>query len=80
MQPDYFLKLTRGNARSALLLSLIRKTSASYRKTSIWPIFKLCVSWLMRRGMERRIFCAQARGELDAIWQIRRRQLIAKLG
>ena len=71
MQPDYFLKLARGNARSALLLSLIRQTCASYRKTPLWPMFKLSVAWLVRSGMERRIFCAQARGELDAIWQLR---------
>lgn len=77
MRPDYFLKLARGNARSALLLSLVRKTTASYRKTPLWPMFKLAVSWVVRRGMERRIFCAQARGELDAIWQMRTQDLKA---
>jgi len=71
MNPDYFLKLARGNSRSALLLSLVRKTAASYRKTPLWPLFKLSVGWLVRRGMERRIFCAQARGELDALMQMR---------
>jgi hypothetical protein len=71
MNPEYFLKLARGNSRSALLLSLVRKTAASYRKTPLWPIFKLGAAWLVKRGMDRRIFCAQARGELDAIWQMR---------
>ena len=80
MRPDYFLKLVRGNARSALLLGLMRKTSASHRKTALWPMFKLGIAWVIRSGMERRIFCAQARGELDAIWQMRTQNLTSRAG
>jgi glycosyltransferase involved in cell wall biosynthesis len=80
MQPDYFLKLARGNARSSLLLGLMRKTSASYRKTALWPMFKLCIAWVVRSGMDRRIFCAQALGELDAIWQVRAQGLKSRAG
>ncbi len=72
MQPDYFLKLVRGNARSALLLALARKSAASYRTTRFWPMVKILRSRLFKRGMESRILCAQARGELDALSEVRR--------
>jgi glycosyltransferase involved in cell wall biosynthesis len=71
MQPDYFLKLVRGNARAALLLALARKSAASYRTTRFWPIVKKLRSQLFKRGMEGRILCAQAEGELDALREIR---------
>ncbi len=72
MQPDYFVKLVRGNARAALLLALARKSAASYRTTRFWPIVKMIRSRLFKRGMESRILCAQAQGELDALKEIRR--------
>jgi len=71
MQPDYFLKLVRGNARAALLLALARKSAASYRTTRFWPVVKILRSRFFKRGMERRILCAQAQGELDALREIR---------
>lgn len=72
MQPDYFLKLVHGNARAALLLALARNAAASYRTTSFWPIVKILRGRLFKRGMEGRILCAQAQGELDALREIRR--------
>ena len=78
MQPDYFLKLVRGNARAALLLALARKSAASYRTTRFWPIVKMLRSRLFKRGMESRILCAQARGELDALGEIRSLNLARK--
>ena len=72
MQPDYFLKLVRGNARAALLLAIARKSAASYRTTRFWPVVKILHSRLFKRGMESRILCAQAQGELDALREIRR--------
>ena len=71
MQPDYFLKLVRGNARAALLLAMARNAAASYRTTRFWPIVKILRSRLSKRGMESRILCAQAQGELDALREIR---------
>ncbi len=71
MQPDYFLKLVRGNARAALLLAITRNSAASYRTTRFWPIVKILRSRLFKRGMESRILCAQAQGELDALREIR---------
>jgi glycosyltransferase involved in cell wall biosynthesis len=71
MQPDYFLKLVRGNARAALLLAIMRKSAASYRTTRFWPFVKMLRSRLFKRGMESRILCAQAQGELDALREIR---------
>lgn len=70
MQPEYFLKLVRGNSRSALLLALARNSAASYRTTRFWPIVKLIRSYLFKRGMEGRILRAQAQGELDALREI----------
>ena len=71
MQPDYFVKLVRGNARAALLLAMARNSAASYRTTRFWPIVKIVRSRLFKRGMESRILCAQAQGELDALREIR---------
>jgi glycosyltransferase involved in cell wall biosynthesis len=73
-QPDYFLKLARGNSRSALLLALARNSAAPYRKTRLWPIMKLLRSRILRRGMECQILCAQALGELDALREMSRIQ------
>lgn len=72
MEPDYFLRLVRGNARAALLLALARKSAASYRTTRFWPIVKMVRSRIFKRGMESRILCAQAQGELDALREMRR--------
>lgn len=71
MQPEYFLKLAHGNARSALLLALARNAAASYRTTAFWPVVKLLRSRLFKRGMEARVLSAQARGELDALREFR---------
>lgn len=75
MQPDYFVRLVRGNARAALLLALARKTAASYRTIRFWPFVKMLRSRLFKRGMESRILCAQAQGELDALREISRLDL-----
>jgi glycosyltransferase involved in cell wall biosynthesis len=76
LRPEYFLKLVHGNARSALLLAMLRKTNPSYRATPLWPVMKCFAAWLRHRGMSRRILCAQASGELEAIRQVRRANLM----
>jgi glycosyltransferase involved in cell wall biosynthesis len=71
MEPAYFIRLAHGNARSALLLALARKAAAPYRTTPFWPIVKYLKSLLHGFGMKGRILRAQARGELDALREIR---------
>ena len=71
MDPAYFLRLAHGNARSALLLALARKAAAPYRTTPFWPIVKYLKSLLHGFSMKGRILRAQARGELDALREIR---------
>lgn len=70
--PKYLAKLVRGNAHGALLVQILHG-NASYRRThQTWPLVKLLAGLLFRRGMSRRLYWAEALGELDALRELRR--------
>ena len=70
--PKYLLRLVRGNAHGYFLVQILHGV-ASRRSTHVgWPLLKLLASPLLHRGMRRKMVCAEALGQLDALRQARR--------
>ena len=72
--PDYFLKLVRGNSHGALLVRIYHGNCTRHRTFLAWPVCKYFCVQVLYRGMRRRIESAMARGEYDALQEIRRRR------
>ena len=71
MEPEYLIKVARGNAHGALLLQLTHANAESYRRTAITPLLKLVMGALFQRGIHRKIRFAEALGELSAVREMR---------
>ena len=72
LDPKYLVKLVRGNAHGALLVQILHGNASRRRTHWAWSLLKLIIAALTQRGIPRRLSCAEALGEMDAIRAHRR--------
>lgn len=70
--PDYFVRIARGNAHVAMLLMLRDCAGKRFHRRLAWPVLRFLGACIIYHGMKRRVCCAQARGEIAACLEYRR--------
>ena len=70
--PDYFVRIARGNAHVAMLLMLRDCAGKRFHRRLAWPVLRFLGASIIYHGMKRRVCGAQARGEIAACLEYRR--------